>query len=81
MTITDDEKRNSRDHQIDAATEPEADQKVFTEDDPNADYTGVAKKTDPEEIKLVKKLDWMIMVGFPVPASGSRWLLSGSQVY
>ena len=61
MTITDDEKRNSRDHQIDAATDPEADQKVFTEDDPNADYTGVAKKTDPEEIKLVKKLDWMIM--------------------
>ena len=26
------------------------------------DYTGTAKKTDPEEIRLVKKLDWCIMV-------------------
>jgi hypothetical protein len=26
------------------------------------DYTGTAKKTDPEEIRLVRKLDWWIMV-------------------
>jgi len=26
------------------------------------DYSGAAKKTDPREIKLVKKLDWHIMV-------------------
>lgn len=25
------------------------------------DYSGAAKKTDPREIKLVKKLDWYIM--------------------
>lgn len=29
------------------------------------DWTGTAKKTDPEEIRLVKKLDWWIMVSFP----------------
>ena len=29
---------------------------------PLMDYTGVAKKTDPEEIKLVRKLDYRIMV-------------------
>lgn len=61
MTATD-EKRNSRDQQIDTATEPEVDPKMFTEDNTNVDYTGVAKKTDPEEIKLVRKLDYMIMV-------------------
>lgn len=26
------------------------------------DYSGAGEKTDPEEIKLVKKLDWFIMV-------------------
>lgn len=26
------------------------------------DYSGAAKKTDPREIELVKKLDWHIMV-------------------
>lgn len=28
----------------------------------NADFTGAVAKTDPEEIRLVKKLDWRIMV-------------------
>jgi len=32
----------------------------------NGDYSGAAKKTDPEEIKLVKKLDRWIMVS-PLP--------------
>lgn len=27
------------------------------------DYAGTAEKTDPIEIKLVRKLDWRIMVG------------------
>lgn len=26
------------------------------------DYTGTARKSDPEEIRLVRKLDWCIMV-------------------
>lgn len=29
--------------------------------DVNVDYSGAHKKTDPAEIKLVKKLDWFIM--------------------
>jgi hypothetical protein len=28
----------------------------------NADYTGAEAKTDPEEIALVKKIDWRLMV-------------------
>ncbi|KAK1996656.1 major facilitator superfamily transporter, partial [Colletotrichum falcatum] len=31
------------------------------QDEENRDWTGSAKKTDPEEIKLVRKLDWRIM--------------------
>ena len=27
------------------------------------DYSGAGEKTDPEEIALVRKLDWFIMVG------------------
>ena len=38
------------------------DKKVAGGNDVERDYTGVAKKTDPVEIALVKKLDWMIMV-------------------
>jgi hypothetical protein len=30
--------------------------------DPNADYSGFTQKTDPAEIKLVRKLDLYIMV-------------------
>lgn len=26
-----------------------------------ADYSGASKKTDPEEIRLVRKLDWYIL--------------------
>lgn len=29
--------------------------------DPEADYSGAVKKTDPEEIRLVRKLDYRIM--------------------
>lgn len=32
------------------------------QDNQQRDWTGTAKKTDPEEIKLVRKLDWWIMV-------------------
>lgn len=33
------------------------------EHDEKRDWTGTARKTDPEEIKLVRKLDYRIMVG------------------
>lgn len=29
-----------------------------------ADYTGAEAKTDPEEIRLVRKIDWRLMVCF-----------------
>jgi hypothetical protein len=35
---------------------------VEDEDVEQRDYTGAARKTDPEEIRLVRKLDWCIMV-------------------
>jgi hypothetical protein len=35
-----------------------------TQMDEERDWTGTAKKTDPEEIRLVKKLDLWIMVCF-----------------
>ncbi|UQC91584.1 major facilitator superfamily transporter [Colletotrichum lupini] len=38
------------------------DEKPIPQDEENRDWTGSAKKTDPEEIKLVRKLDWRIMV-------------------
>jgi hypothetical protein len=28
----------------------------------NADYTGAEAKTDPDEIALVRKIDWRLMV-------------------
>lgn len=34
-----------------------------TEHDEKRDWTGTTRKTDPEEIKLVRKLDYWIMVG------------------
>ena len=43
-------------------THDEVDDKHHLESDGPVDYTGVAKKTDPEEIKLVRKLDYRIMV-------------------
>lgn len=33
------------------------------EQDEKRDWTGTTRKTDPEEIKLVRKLDYRIMVG------------------
>jgi hypothetical protein len=33
-------------------------------EDKKRDYTDVAAKTDPEEIRLVRKLDWRVMVRF-----------------
>lgn len=33
------------------------------EKDEKRDWTGTTRKTDPEEIKLVRKLDYRIMVG------------------
>ncbi|GJD01388.1 major facilitator superfamily transporter [Colletotrichum higginsianum] len=37
------------------------DEKPIPQDEENRDWTGSAKKTDPEEIRLVRKLDWRIM--------------------
>lgn len=55
------EKRSSRDEQIDQVHTHD-DEKPLPESSAGVDYTGAAKKTDPEEIALVRKLDWMIMV-------------------
>lgn len=58
-----DEKHGSRGEHIDNAMEKEVENhKMMLDDNPNLDYTGVAKKTDPEEIRLVRKLDYRIMV-------------------
>lgn len=35
-------------------------------EDGERDYTGTARKTDPEEIRLVRKLDLWIMVRLPL---------------
>lgn len=35
------------------------------EDKKAGDYSGFTQKTDPAEIKLVRKLDWYIMVSRP----------------
>ncbi|KAK2035327.1 major facilitator superfamily transporter [Colletotrichum zoysiae] len=37
------------------------DEKPVAQDEESRDWTGSAKKTDPEEIRLVRKLDWRIM--------------------
>jgi hypothetical protein len=37
--------------------------------DEERDYTGTAAKTDPEEIRLVRKLDYRIMVRSHLPYS------------
>lgn len=50
------------DHVNTIATTDDIDEKKPIEDVEERDYTGVARKTDPEEIKLVRKLDWRIMV-------------------
>lgn len=34
--------------------------------EPKGDYAGAAKKSDPAEIKLVRKLDRRILVSYPV---------------
>lgn len=56
------EKRSSRDEQIDKVHTHDDVEKPLPESSANVDYAGAAKKTDPEEIKLVRKLDYMIMV-------------------
>lgn len=55
------EKRGSRDEHIDQVHTHDDVEKPLPESSADVDYTGVAKKTDPEEIKLVRKLDYMIM--------------------
>lgn len=37
-----------------------------------ADYTGAARKSDPEEIALVRKIDWRLMVCFHLLISGKQ---------
>jgi hypothetical protein len=55
------EKRNSRDEHVDTVVDDEKSY-GFSAQEPGADYSGAVRKTDPEEIRLVRKLDWMIMV-------------------
>ncbi|KAH7375507.1 MFS transporter [Plectosphaerella cucumerina] len=58
------EKRASREEHIDHAggvlEAPDMDEKRVVSDE-ERDYTGAGKKTDPEEIALVRKLDWRVM--------------------
>ncbi|RXG50457.1 hypothetical protein VDGE_09088 [Verticillium dahliae] len=57
------EKRASREEHIDhvrSNIDDDGEKQVFAEEG-EVDYTGTAKKTDPEEIRLVKKLDYRIM--------------------
>lgn len=63
MTASD-EKRASRDEKVDHVLGQHEDdeKKGLPESNTEVDYTGVARKTDPEEIKLVRKLDYRIMV-------------------
>ncbi|GJC89069.1 hypothetical protein ColLi_11907 [Colletotrichum liriopes] len=51
-----------REHTINHVDSVLHDEKPVAQDEENRDWTGSAKKTDPEEIRLVRKLDWRIMV-------------------
>lgn len=55
MADIQDEKRNS---QFDHLEAMEKDEKHHNA---NVDYTGSAKKTDPVEIRLVRKIDFIMM--------------------
>ncbi|KAK1962674.1 major facilitator superfamily transporter [Colletotrichum sublineola] len=48
-------------HNINQVDSMLQDEKPVAQDEENRDWTGSAKKTDPEEIRLVRKLDWRIM--------------------
>lgn len=54
MADIQDEKRNSQFDHLEAMEKDEKHQA-------NVDYTGSAKKTDPVEIKLVRKIDFIMM--------------------
>ncbi|ROT42676.1 hypothetical protein SODALDRAFT_326833, partial [Sodiomyces alkalinus F11] len=47
---------------VNTMTADDMDEKKPIEDIGERDYTGVARKADPEEIKIVRKLDWRVMV-------------------
>lgn len=53
------------------------DEKPVEQDD-KRDWTGTTRKTDPEEIRLVRKLDYRIMVGFYDHTKCSSELLTKS---
>lgn len=55
MADIQDEKRNSQFDHLEAMEKDEKQQNR------NVDYTGSAKKTDPVEIKLVRKIDFIMM--------------------
>jgi len=55
---------NDRKDEFAHVEDPEIDEKAVAKD-PNADYSGFTQKTDPVEIKLVRKLDMYIMVSCP----------------
>lgn len=55
MADLQDEKRNSQFDHLEAMEKDEKQQNL------HVDYTGSAKKTDPVEIKLVRKIDFIMM--------------------
>lgn len=72
------EKRESRDENIghvNSAPDDVDDTKIVSDEE--RDYAGTVKKTDPEEIALVRKLDWRVMVrGRPPRATASIVMLT-----
>jgi hypothetical protein len=55
---------NTSEKQLDSDTKPityHLEEKVELAATHNGDYSGAVAKTDPVEIRLVKKLDWRIM--------------------
>lgn len=46
-----------------------AEKPMPVEDAEQRDYTVATRKTDPEEIRLVRKLDWCIMVRYALQPS------------
>lgn len=69
VPVAEDSKRVSREHidRVDT-TADDVDEKRPIEGEEGRDHTGAAKKSDPEEIRLVRKLDYRIMVSCGAPA-------------
>lgn len=59
-----DTKRESKEEHIDRVDTTAGDIDEKPNQDETRDHTGAHRKTDPEEIKLVRKLDYRIMVSY-----------------